>query len=213
MMWSGNLLNNISSLLSFLIVCFSFHVFLLLGGNFFLEINEAKVLKQTKQTTPQKQTKAEKHTASLAGWGAKRVKGLVRAQAKDVFGTFFFFSCLENLPDYFFNIPSALGPEARLGLGQRLQSLALLSLSEPPDPKRHILFASDPADRKYLPLETPDGGGRWPFLNLRQDPAGIQTSQLQEKQSRAARAVPAAGAAQAGRWPPHPRARAAFPRF
>lgn len=86
-MWSGNLLNNISSLLSFLIVCFSFHVFLLLGGNFFLEINEAKVLKQTKQITPPKQTKAEKHT----GWGAKRVKGLVRAQAKDVFGTFFFF--------------------------------------------------------------------------------------------------------------------------
>lgn len=34
-MWSGNLLNNISSLLSFLIVCFSFHVFLLLGGEFF----------------------------------------------------------------------------------------------------------------------------------------------------------------------------------
>lgn len=77
MMWSGNLLNNISSLLSFLIVCFSFHVFLLLGGNFyfyffFLEINEAQVLKQTKQTTPPKKPKQENTPFPSPFRGGKR---------------------------------------------------------------------------------------------------------------------------------------------
>lgn len=78
MMWSGNLLNNISSLLSFLIVCFSFHVFLLLGG-FLKKINERKALKQKKRVAfflfPPLFLKLG-------------VKGLVRVQTQHMFESF-----------------------------------------------------------------------------------------------------------------------------
>lgn len=146
MMWSGNLLNNISSLLSFSNSLFFFPCLPFIGGKFCLGINEAEFEKQTKQTTPPKKHKKKNpkpHNFLSPFRGEKRVKGLVRAQAKDVFGTFFF-PCLENLPDYFLTFPVLSAQEPGWVWGSTFSSLLCLRCRSPPTPKAPFFWPCFP---------------------------------------------------------------------
>lgn len=73
----------------------------------------------------------------------------------------FFFSCLENLPDYFLTFPAHLAQKPGWVWDSNFSSSLCLHCQSPPTPKAYFFFASHFMNRKYLSLlEALDGGGR-----------------------------------------------------
>lgn len=131
MMWSGNLLNNISSLLSFLIVCFSFHVFLY--WKILKKVMNVRLFfkKRSDYFPPLKKSKSK-----------ATCKGANIAQVWDRF--------VQNVSILFLNFLSQLGLKSEVGIWQKLIPLPYtfyLPTIYSKLPSKMLLFL-----RKYLPL-------------------------------------------------------------
>lgn len=96
--------------------------------------------------------------------GEKKSSGTCKGAGQGCVWDFYFFPCLENLPDYFLTFPERSAQEPGWTWGSIFSSLLCLpSQSHPPRPQKCIFLASFCTDQKYLSLLEVLA---WPFLNF-----------------------------------------------